>query len=286
MPGLVHRLYRAMLTRYPFPRGQGRIIDRTPLRRLRFDEARLTVTTSDGFAMNVIPNDHIGRHLYLTGQFDRTIVEVLLHFARRGDCMWDIGANIGYVSCCLLHRVPALRVVAIEPLSVCYELLVENLANVGGQRASALNVAISDSEGEATMIVNPRNIGASWLERSGEASSAVGKPRITVKTIDGDRLVRESGLGCVDLIKIDVEGHEDVVLSTLTPVIKRDRPRAIVFEHRGDLCSGSSSIRHTFESLDYQLFGIRKSLTRWWLVSLAGLARSGRLAHDYVATPR
>ena len=41
-------------------------------------------------------NDHFGRHIYLTGEFDRTTVEVLLKFAR------DVGANIGYVGACFL----------------------------------------------------------------------------------------------------------------------------------------------------------------------------------------
>ena len=103
--------------------------------------------------------------------------------------------------------------------------------------------------------------------------------------IRGNELMRCSGLDRVDVIKIDVEGHEDVVLSTLTPVIERDRPRAIVFEHQGDLCSSSSSIGRRFKSLHYDIFGVRKTLTRWRLVSLADLMRSGRLCHDYLATP-
>jgi hypothetical protein len=62
---------------YPFPRGQGRLIGRTPLHGLRFDGQSLLVRTVDGFSMNVVPNGHIGRHLYLTGQFDRTIRKTL-----------------------------------------------------------------------------------------------------------------------------------------------------------------------------------------------------------------
>ena len=59
--------------------------------------------------MTILPNDHIGRHLYLTGQFDRTIVEVLLHFSRENDHVLDIGANIGYVSCALLTKVKPIE---------------------------------------------------------------------------------------------------------------------------------------------------------------------------------
>ncbi len=56
--------------------------------------------------MTVLPNDHIGRHIYLSGAFDRTIVEMLLRYARPEDRILDIGANIGYISCAMLALVP------------------------------------------------------------------------------------------------------------------------------------------------------------------------------------
>lgn len=79
--------------------------------------------------MKVWPNDHIGRHIYLTGKFDRTIVDVLLSFSRPGDQIVDIGAHIGYVSCAFLHAISDSRIVAVEPRPDCFRLLTENLSN-------------------------------------------------------------------------------------------------------------------------------------------------------------
>lgn len=106
MPSIEHKLARLMVLCYPFRRGQGAIIEKTKLRQLSFQEKELLVRTLYGFDINVFPNDHIGRHLYLSGQFERTIIDVLLHFLRPDDRFLDIGANIGYVSCAILHAAP------------------------------------------------------------------------------------------------------------------------------------------------------------------------------------
>lgn len=60
MPGLNCKLARALMHLYPFPRGQGRIVDRTFLSRLPFEEETLQIMTRDGFMLRVFPNDLIG----------------------------------------------------------------------------------------------------------------------------------------------------------------------------------------------------------------------------------
>src|SRR5690242_20656556 len=100
-----HLFAQALLRLWPFPRGAGRIVDHY-FSRLKFDMGVARVPTTDGFGLTVFPNELIGRHLYLTGEFDRSTVEVLLNHARPGDVLLDIGANVGYVSACFLKNVP------------------------------------------------------------------------------------------------------------------------------------------------------------------------------------
>ena len=94
-----------------------------------------------------------------------------------------------------------------------------------------------------------------------------------------------SGLESVDLVKIDVEGHEQVVLTSLAPMIARYRPRVIVFEHDGDLTCPTSPIRRLMEELDYEVLRVEKGLLRWRLKPVAQPLLAGRRAHDYVAVP-
>ncbi|MDX1565606.1 MAG: FkbM family methyltransferase, partial [Phycisphaeraceae bacterium] len=163
MPPLTHRLARWLMHAYPFPRGSGRLIDRTGLRRLRFAEQTMRVRASGGMRLRIFPNDHIGRHIYLSGGFDHTIVELMLRYCRPGDRILDIGANIGYVSCQLLHRVPDCRLVAVEPQPGCYELLAQNLASVGRGRGQAVCAALSGRSGKGRLRIHETNNGRSHL---------------------------------------------------------------------------------------------------------------------------
>ena len=97
-----------------FARGSGRILD-TFFRDLSFRCEVATVQTSGRFIMNVRPNQPLGRHIYLTGAFDRSIVEVLLTLAKPADVLLDVGANIGYISACFLQNVDGSSVISIEP---------------------------------------------------------------------------------------------------------------------------------------------------------------------------
>lgn len=282
MGRMTQELARAALKAYPFHCGQGRLVDRTPLRAMRFKQGVMTVPCVDGFQIEVMPNDHIGRHLFLTGQFDRTIVEVLLSFCTGGDeRILDIGANVGYVSCAMLHALPRGRVVSVEPQPRVYELLARNVAAVGSGRGKAINSAVSDVAGLGMMSVREGNTGASRIVSGG--SQVPAGSALEVRVIDGAGLLEASGLDRVDAIKIDVEGHEETVFWAIAPLLSRHAPRAIVFEHGGDLADASRPIRRVLDPLGYELYGIRKGLFGWTLRPLRELAAKGERASDYVA---
>jgi hypothetical protein len=97
--------------------------------------------------------------------------------------------------------------------------------------------------------------------------------------------MKRAVLDRVDLIKIDVEGHELQVLRGLRGVIEQYRPHAIVFESDADLRMKDRVIGGFFGEVCYSLAGISKSLFGWRLRSLVELRRISRLCHDYVARP-
>jgi len=269
---------------YPFRRGQGRIIDRSFLRSAEFREPLLHVRTVHGFAMDILPNDLIGRHIYFTGQFDRTIADVLLTFARDNDRIIDIGANVGYISAVLLHSLPRSIVVSVEPNEAVFKLLIRNVARVGNDRARPICVAISDHTGTGHLLVWEENTGGARLLESDHPASTEGV--VNVELINGRDLVRRTALDHVDLVKIDVEGHETQVLHGMRDVIASDRPRAIVFECYDHLYKDKHPIVTLLDALDYRVFGIKKKLLRWHLLPLQHLCERRIQCHDYVARPQ
>ena len=118
-----HILAQLILRSWPLKRGVGRLTDRL-FGNLKFKNEVVRIRTTDGFYMHVMPNDLIGRFLYLVGEFDRDIFEILLQGgAARAICSSDIGANIGYVSACVLCNVPGSKAVAVEPQPAISDLL-------------------------------------------------------------------------------------------------------------------------------------------------------------------
>jgi FkbM family methyltransferase len=269
-----HILPQILLRSWPAPRGAGRIIDRY-FSRLAFDAEIASVRTTDGFTIKVLPNDLIGRHIYLTGEFDRTTVEILVKFSKPGDVLLDIGANIGYVSACFLQRVPRSKAIAVEPQPQIVELLQSNLRPFGDERYKVFPVALSDVDSSGWLEICDFNRGA---------SKVVGEPNkhtVEVQLWSAKRLFALFKGEKIDLVKIDVEGHEGAVLKACQAELDRLRPRAILFEDHSQSAAPDGSIGRIFKSIGYQVLGVKKRLTRLKLVSIAS-ARDCKY-NDYLA---
>jgi FkbM family methyltransferase len=266
-----HQIPQALLRAWPFPRGAGGILDRY-FSNLSFSRAMATVRTTDNFEIIVAPNELIGRHIYLTGEFDRSIVEVC-NFSGLGDTFLDIGANIGYVSACFLNNVQNSNVVAVEPQPDVLEIIAENLNRFG--RFEIYRFAIADGDGKVWFEIDPDNAGA------GRIVEECGVRSMRVETRSADRMFSGLVIQKLNLVKIDAEGFEDVIVKSCTPQFVRLRPRAVLFE---DQAANINRIREQFSKLDYCLYGIKISLRHLSLVNI-------EIAHpksfrDYIAVSR
>lgn len=283
MPKFQHKVLKALLRCYPLRRGQGRILDKIKRWQPPFEEKRLTVRTKHGFVIDVDPNDHVGMHLYYTGQFDRTIGDILVSFSMPGDQVLDIGANIGYITCYILQAVPNSKVVALEPQQMVFKMLKHNAQRLASDRVATLPVAVSDRCGKGRLHSPQGNTGGAGIVNDvhlGHTALAVEQ----VELIDGITLVAKSGFDRIDMIKIDVEGHEGAVIRGLKSTIAIQRPRLIVFECNEHLTE-THEIAAMLSSIGYAVYGIEKRIFSWKLKPLNCLRGVKRKCHDYVALP-
>lgn len=271
-----HVAAQMFLRAWPFPRGTGWLVKRF-FEHLTFRDVFTTVRTTDGFSMSIMPNEHIGRYLYLTGEFDRSTFEVLSRHARPGDTLLDIGANVGYMSACFLANIPHSKVIAVEPQPDVVGLLGKNLDQFRG-RANIAPVALSDTDGEGLLEVDNVNRGASKLvsEASGNA--------VKIETWSPERLIAAFQPQRIDIIKIDVEGYEEKVIAALAGSIARYRPRLIMFEDHGTRAAPDGSIGARLHDLGYEIFGVRKKLTVLEYPEIRSAADCRY--NDYIAVPR
>ena len=72
----------------------------------------------------------------------------------------------------------------------------------------------------------------------------------------------------VDLVKIDVEGHEVIVFRAMQEELRRLRPRGILFEDQTGGAGLDGAIGSVLAGLGYEIFGVRKGLFRTQLVPI------------------
>jgi FkbM family methyltransferase len=219
--------------------------------------------------MHVLANDLIGRHILLSGRFDRSIVQVLLDRARPGDVLLDIGANIGYVSACFLANVMESHAICVEPQPGIVDLLQRNMEQFSG-RVDIHQVALSDRDGELRFHIDRANRGASRISDDGETA---------VPAIDAASLLRP--LQKLDLVKIDVEGHEEPVFRAIEGELRRLLPRAVLFEDQTGEARPTGAIGSILGRIGYKVSGIDKRLLRTKLVPVND-SRNYRF-NDYLA---
>jgi FkbM family methyltransferase len=256
---------------WPFANGSGRIVDRFGAG-IRCGTGVRDVATRDGFSMSVMASDLIGRHLIITGQFDRSLFEMLLRCARPGDRILDVGGNIGYASCLALKHIADSRVISIEPQSDVAALLRRNLSQFEADRWQVHEVALSDQDGEGHMHIDTANRGASALAQEGDS----------IRLVNADAFLKS--LDTLDCMKVDIEGHEEVLFRAGRAQLQRLQPRAILFEDQAHRPGSEGWIDEILTDIGYDVYGVQKSLLATKLVAVTPANRT--MFHDYLAISR
>jgi FkbM family methyltransferase len=169
--------------------------------------------------------------IYLLGVFERATWKSLRQLIKPGDTVLDIGANIGAHTLHLARAVgPTGRVFAFEATNYAFEKLTKNLSlNPELQnRVVAAQVLLVDDVGREKQS----QIYSSWpLEGDAEVHPKHrGKLQSTsdayLDTLDN--LIARYSISRVDVIKIDVDGHEYPVLKGGKILLKTQSPTLVM----------------------------------------------------------
>ena len=142
-----------------------------------------------------------------------------------GSVFIDVGANLGIYTLVASKLVgEAGRVIAFEPSAQSFPLLLQNIELNTLRNVCAFPVALADRIGKARLYhpgvpeCNSLARDPSWGEEAEE---------VTIETLDN--MVKRASVTRVDVIKIDVEGAEELVLRGAANVLASMRP-AVIFE--------------------------------------------------------
>jgi len=159
------------------------------------------------------------RHLY-----ERELAH-LDRLVSPGMVVVDAGANCGIYTVAAARLVgPTGRVLSFEPGSQAFSLLKKNIEINHFQNVRAYRAALSDKNGKARL----------YHYEQGQTSFSLGQPKntraefeeVTIRKLDS--VLEEEVAGQVGLIKLDVEGAEELVLRGLEKLLVRSHPKIIL----------------------------------------------------------
>ncbi len=186
---------------------------------------RWTTITSGpaaGLAFNCGPSNAA----YTTGTNEVGIQRVFEQHIAPGDCVLDVGANVGFFTVLAARRTgSAGQVVAFEPDERNAACIVANAARNGFSHVEVVQAAVADQAGRA-VLWQAAYAGGHALESAGRPPDAIGQVEVDVVTIDGMR--RDGRVPRVAFVKIDVEGAELDVVRGMTETLHNDRPVMLI----------------------------------------------------------
>jgi FkbM family methyltransferase len=176
----------------------------------------------DGLCMTVDRHDSLG--LAVRGRHELDVESLMADLLSPGDCVLDIGANIGWSSLQAARAVgPSGVVVALEPEIDNFRLLAENVRANRASNVIPLRLGAGRRRQWRTLALDADNAGGHSMVRPADR----GRTERVLIVAAGELC---SLLGVVPrVVKIDVEGAEPEVVTGLEPLLGA-QPLDVVLE--------------------------------------------------------
>ena len=235
-------------------------------RRLKFEFQKSSLTRLVelpwGLRMRANPGDDLGHALLTVGINDLMVSECLFRLTDPGETAVDVGANVGYTTSILCTRAgPSGRVFSFEPHPVLHQELRHHLDAWKTQRKPLAEVtiihrAVSDQAGEA-VLNEPgsfeANKGRSSLEARPDSTDDGRELRVMTVSLDEQFADAKK----IDVLKVDVEGHEQQVFRGAKDLLSSGRVRDVLFE---EFAPYPAETHRTLEQAGFHLFVVAERL--------------------------
>lgn len=183
------------------------------------------------------------------GLYEPGTVKLVQQMVKPGMKCVDVGAQSGFYTCVMGQQVGKKgKIYAFEPLASSFEMLERNVREnqlQGIVRAFPLAASNTNESIQASLVSNMY-----------VAGQVQGAEPVTIKSARLDDVITDR----IDLIKIDVEGHEPAAIQGMETLIRRDHP--IIFSEVNEywLRNGSHSSAREYiaqlVSLGYQVYSV------------------------------
>lgn len=142
---------------------------------------------------------------------------------KKGDCVIDIGGNVGMISIFLAKKFPFLKIYAFEPVKENYENFLKNikLNNIPEGTIIVENKAVTKDGRKINMSINPTNKGGSSISDVVSVGAVTQEENCNIDSITLEEIFKKYNIKHLKLLKIDCEGSEyEIIYNTKPQILK------------------------------------------------------------------
>jgi len=168
---------------------------------------------------------------YWLGTYEPELQNALERFIRPGDVVYDVGANIGYISliaaCCSggERHVYSFEAVPDNFQRLSYNITLNHLE----VRVSAIHSAVVDRSGSVAFHMHPSGAMGKAEGSLGRQADYVGQVEVPALALDDFIFIQ--GNPPPRLVKLDIEGGEGMALAGMVRTLEEIRPIFLIELH-------------------------------------------------------
>ncbi|MGD8373726.1 MAG: FkbM family methyltransferase [Candidatus Woesebacteria bacterium] len=198
---------------------------------LPLSEKEVVSKIFSGLKMYLDPRDiAVVPHLVLDGIWEHRITAAWQKVVKKNDVVLDVGANFGYYGVLAAQQTSKKesKIVMFEANPHLIPYIKKTLAvNWLNEQCVVENLAISDKKGEVTLNLLKDYVGSSSLQTTEQLNSYMREKmyleteeKIKVKSVSIDEYCKNNKIEQVDLVKMDIEGYEEIAYEGMRDTVK------------------------------------------------------------------
>jgi len=167
--------------------------------------------------------DHVMRCIYLMGIYEKNTIRHLIKLIKPDMIIVDVGANIGAYTLGLSKYLSSGQIYAFEPNPRTLKFLKKNIEVNQLKNVRIIELGLSDRE--ETAMLNTPSLAQASINKF-KASDQVE----AIKLVTLDKFCEENNINNIDILKIDIEGHEKKCLDGAAMIIDKSKNMVIIME--------------------------------------------------------